>query len=130
MALDSNDKLPVGISLKEAYVLINLWLKSNIDLANASGDEYGRRSKELIKYMPHVSSITELEIRAIFGEVICGNLEWAYHKDNGYFKIAAYVLAALETEKLFWSLNEEEMEKLKSSKLWNYLNISQSPIIH
>lgn len=125
MSLSSNDSLPVGTTLIEAYDLISLWFKSNINLAISRGDEFGNRSAELIKQLPHVSSITDLEIRAIFSELKDGNLEWAYHKDNGYYKIAAYVHAALETANLPWSLTEAEIEKLKFSKLWNYLSFSQ-----
>jgi hypothetical protein len=125
MGLSSNDKKPTDISLEKAYINIRKWYKNNIDLAIARGDDYGKRSARLIKNLPTVKNINQLEIRAILGEIIYGNLEWAYHKDDGKYKMAAYAHSALETEHFALSLSEEEKDKLKNSRLWPYLSIKR-----
>lgn len=122
MGLSSDDKKPFGITMEEAYTKIREWYQRNIDLATARGDDYGKRSAELIKHLPKVEDLTILEIKAIFGEVVYGLFEWAYHKDDGHFKMASYVLGALESANLSWSLSDEEKKELKSSKLWVYFS--------
>jgi hypothetical protein len=124
MGLSTNDKKPVGITFKDAYIKIRKWYLANVNLATARGDDYGNRSAELINHLPKVNAISELEIRAILGEVIYGNLEWAYSKDDGQFKMAAYAHAALEASNISWSLNDAEKQKLKTSQIWKYLQIS------
>ena len=125
MGLSTNDKKPIGITIKEAYTKIRKWYLANVNIATARGDDYGNRSAELINHLPQENKITDLEIRAILGEVIYGNLEWAYQKDDGLFKMAAYAHAALEASNLSWSLNDAEKQILKTSHIWGYLQISR-----
>jgi hypothetical protein len=87
--------------------------------------DYAKRSEELINALPAVDQLSQLEIRAVFGEVIYGHLEWAYHQSDGNYKMGAYAHGALETTGLNWSLNEQEKKKLKASVLWPYLMISR-----
>ena len=125
MALDSKDKRPVGITMAEAYSKISQWYKNNLDLILNKGDDYSRHSVELIKHLLPSDKINDLEIKAIFGEVIFGYLEWAYHKDDGEYKMAAYALSALDTAKSKWYLEEKEKKQLKRSHLWPYLFINR-----
>jgi len=125
MGLSPNDKKPVNIALKEAYSKIRKWYQANIDMARSGNDDYGNRSAALIEALPQANMLSDLEIRAILGEVIYGNLEWAYHKDDGDYKMAAYAHGALEAAGLSWSISEEERNQLKNSALWPHLMISR-----
>ena len=125
MGLSPNDKKPANISLKEAYSKIRKWYQANIDMARRRKDDYGNRSAALIEALPQANMLTDLEIRAILGEVIYGNLEWAYHKDDGDYKMAAYAHGALEAAGLSWSISDEERNQLKSSALWPHLMMSR-----
>jgi hypothetical protein len=125
MGLSSDDKRPIGISLQDAYIKFRTWFKHNVRIAIDRGDEYGIQSSQLIDALPYVKVMSDLEIRIVLSEVICGNLEWGYHKDDGNFKMAAYASAALEGTNFTLSVTTEEMEKLKSSVLWPYLNINR-----
>lgn len=117
MGLSSSDHMPVGISLKDAYVKIRDWYQSNIVIAPSS-------SVSLISFLPDVSNLTELEIRAVLGEIIYGNLEWAFHKDDGDYKMADYAIAALNSGGYDNTLSQNDRNKLKPSPLWPYLIIS------
>lgn len=55
-----------------------------------------QHSVALIDRLHEGSDLTQLELRAVLGEVIYGYLEWAYHENDGDFKMAAYAHAALE----------------------------------
>ena len=117
MGLSSSDPMPVGISLEDAYIKIQDWYQSNIAIAPSS-------SVSLIKFLPDVSTLTELEIRAVLGEIIYGNLEWAYHKSDGKYKMAAYAHAALESGGFDSTLNQNDRNKLRPSPVWPFLIIS------
>ena len=87
MGLSQNDKKPSNISLREAYEKIRKWYQANIDFVRNKDDDYANRSTALIEALPSVNMLSELEIRAILDEVVYGNLEWAYHKDDGDYKM-------------------------------------------
>ena len=122
MGLSYNDAIPKGISLREAYVAIRSWYRNNTFELKTRDDEYAKASLALIKALPAVTSLSELEIRAIFAEVIAGYLEWAYHRSDGKYKMAAYVHGALETASYDLFLSEEEKKHLRESRLWPYLS--------
>lgn len=86
MGLNADDKKPVGMSLADAYERIREWYSRNIALLRQKmGDcEYAKKSEGLIRALPPASQLSELEIRAVLGEVIYGNLEWAYHQTDGH----------------------------------------------
>lgn len=125
MGLKSTDKKPKDISLADAYECIRRWYSQNIPLLRQrmSDREYGQKSEALVNALPPAENLSELEIRAVLGEVIYGNLEWAYHESDGRFKMAAYAHGALETAGLDWSISEEEKQQLKNSALWPHLMI-------
>lgn len=120
MGLSEEDKLPTGIELRDAYTKIRNWYQANINLLEESKDEYSEISRNLILSMPEPSTATELEMRAVMGEIIYGKLEWAYHESDGQYNMAAY---AHEAVKPFggYSISEEDQEALKSSVLWPYV---------
>ncbi len=121
MGLNTNDPKPVGISFANAYKAILAWYGGNLKRIQSKTDDYSRGSVALINALRQVSTLSDLEYRAIFGEVICGYLEWAYHQSDGRYKMAAYAFAALEAAGLSFNLTEEEKTKLKPSVLWPYL---------
>lgn len=123
MGLSSEDLRPEGIPLADAYLAIRRWYIANVSkIATREGD-YARRSEALIHALPAaVPSL--LEIRAVLGEVVYGNLEWAYHETDGSYKMAAYAFAALEAAGYDYSLTASEREQLLASPLarhfiWN-----------
>jgi len=125
MGLSKEDKKPEGISLIDAYNAIKKWYQANIAQIQRREGDYLKKSVLLIKNLPEASKMSEFEFRAVFGEIIYGNLEWAYHQSDGKYKMAAYAHAALEAKSLKWSLSEEERNKLRDSKLWPFLNIGR-----
>ena len=122
MGLNRDDRLPEGISMREAYSAVRSWYKQNCaELANRD-DSYARGAEALIAALPSESLVTDLEIRAVFGQVIGGFLEWGYHQCDGSYKMAAYALAALEESGYkTWLLNQTDMEDLKGSRLWPHI---------
>ncbi len=125
MGLNTGDPKPEGISFKDAYTAIHNWYGSNVHLLAGRSDDYARRSVALINALPEASTLSDLEFRAVFGEVIYGLLEWAYHKSDGRYKMAAYAHAALEAAGLSFSLSEDERAALKASQLWTYLSFNR-----
>jgi hypothetical protein len=125
MGLSTTDAQPIGISLTSAYESVRSWYRNHRNELENRDDEYGKASAALISALPSADAISEIEIRAIFSEVISGRLEWAYHRDDGSYKMAAYAKAALDAaghgER--W-LEKGETELLKESRLWPYLTHS------
>ena len=121
MGLSSTDAKPAGVSLTNAYSAIRTWYQDHVDQAQSCGGNYGRNSVALIQALPPASALSDIEIIAVLREVIVGYLEWAYHKDDGRYKMAAYAEAALETLGHSYFLASEETDLLKTSILWPYL---------
>lgn len=127
MGLNADDKMPIGMSLIDAYKSVRRWYSGSIPLLREKmgGSDYAKKSEALIHALPPASQLSELEIRAVLGEVIYGNLEWGFHQTDGNYKMSAYAFAALETAGTDWSFNEQEMHKLKASPLWPLLMINR-----
>jgi len=87
--------------------------------------DYAKKSEALILALPPPDELSQLEIRAVLGEVIYGNLEWAYHQADSQYKMAAYAHGALEAAGLSWSLTEEDRKQLVGSRLWPHLMINR-----
>ncbi len=121
MGLSSTDSKPTGISLQNAYSAIRTWYQHNVAVAQARGDAYGQASAALIQALPIAAALSDIEIVAVFREVIAGYLEWAYHQSDGQYKMAAYAHAALETIGRSYPLTPEETQKLQSSVLWPFI---------
>ena len=127
MGLNTNERKPADISLADAYEHIRQWYSHSIPLLRQKmGDrDSAKKSAALIRALPPATQLSELEIRAVLGEVIYGYLEWAFTQTDGKYKMAAYAKGALENAGLSWSINEEEKQKLKTSVLWPHLIINR-----
>jgi hypothetical protein len=125
MGLSSHDELPQGITMSDGYTKIREWYKKNVDTISSREGDYAQRSARLIRALPSADAVSELEIRAIFQEVISGLLEWAYHEYDGHFKMASYASGAIESAGLPRWLSKAEQEELRESRLWPYLSFSQ-----
>jgi hypothetical protein len=96
MSLDSDDELPNGISLSDAYAAIRAWYQSNVDRFAADPDRgrYPQASKPYITSMPSPENATREQMVDAFRRVIAAALEGGYHKSDGRYKMAAYAIAA------------------------------------
>lgn len=124
MAPGNGDRIPTGISMSDAYAKIRDWYQRNVQKAIDRGDDYGRRSAALINALPAASATTDLEKRAIFGEVLASLLEWAYVESDGEYKMYAYAKGALQTLGIDYQLSAEEIADLRKSRLWPFLTYS------
>ncbi|HKZ78456.1 MAG TPA: hypothetical protein VI750_05925 [Pyrinomonadaceae bacterium] len=126
MGLSDDDPQPTSISLRDAYAKIRVWYRANKSRCRVQDGDYVQRSFALIDKLPGSEALSELELRAVLGEVIYGNLEWGYHESDGKFKIAAYAHAALKQAGHQFSLDEHEKQALDNSQLWPYLSINRN----
>jgi hypothetical protein len=122
MGLDVSDEKPVGISLQGAYTAIRDWYRTNAGglseepPAEGSPDirQYAKECLPLVRALPP-EGLSQLEIRAVLYEVIMGQLEWAYHRSDGQYKMAAYAHAALDEAGLWLGFSERERRELKAA---------------
>ena len=123
MGLDSADKLPNGLSMKEAYAKIREWYTEHIPFMyeKLGKRDYSKNSEKLIAHLPMTKQVSDLEAKAILCEILNGNLEWGFHESDGEYKMAAYAVATIDPPKQFVSLTQEEKNKLTSSTIWPYL---------
>ena len=138
MSLDPSDIQPTGISLADAYLAIRTWYQANVSTADRRGDDYGRASAKLIRFLPPATKLSETEQRAVLREIILGYLEWGFHQSDSLCKMGAYAYSAFggykhssfpnipsENEILLaqpWRLNAAENECLATSELFPYLS--------
>ena len=127
MGLACSESRPGNVSLGQAYESIRRWCTRNLWQLRPelNGSEDAAQAKALIMALPPASELNDLELRAVLGEVLYGYLEWAYHRRDGRFKVAAYAHAALEEAGLHWSLSDTERQRLKGSALWPYLTLGR-----
>lgn len=121
MGLSSSDKLPVGIEPADAYRAIRGWYRKNAKLALARKDDYGRAAAALIKALP--PNCSPVEMKAVFVEVIMGLLEFAYHEDDGKYKMAAYAHSALKSLGTDFQLTPTNKSALQSSVFFDKLSV-------
>jgi len=119
MGLNEHDKIPNYRTPDMAYSMIRKWLKEKLK----NSQSIPNIDPAFILDIPPVSRATTLEKRAIFVEVISGNLEWAYHESDGDNKMSAYANAGLRGYNFGFS--QDEIELLKKSKIWPYLWMSR-----
>jgi hypothetical protein len=120
MAPSSDDSLP-EIGLTEAYARIRDWYTEHDDDTPGHDPSYQKRSAALIRALPSPEAISELEIRAVFEEVLAGLLEWGYVESDGRYEMAAYAKGALRSGGHPEWLSTADREKLTQSPLWRYL---------
>lgn len=122
MGLNRDDPLPMGTSLANAYTAIRKWCKVNARRQAELGNQHAVQCSDLVAALPPAEQLTELEIRAVLGEVIYGSLEWAYHQSDGRYKMAAYAHAALDNAHLPLGISSEEKVALRESFLAQHLS--------
>ncbi len=112
---------PGGISFEDAYTAIRTWCRDNVDgIETATG--LSARSRALIAALPEPADASDLEMRAVFAEVIGGNLEWAYRKTDGRHRMAEYAHGALDGAGITFEISDpDEREQLRASLLWPHL---------
>jgi hypothetical protein len=124
MGLNQDDRLPIDISLVDAYTSVRRWYLANMQILkeNPRGSDCVKL-EALVHALPPVSRVTGLEIRAVLGEILYGNLEWAYHRSDGNYKMGAYAHAGLGFDCMRNGFDMDEMQELKASRIWPYLSI-------
>ncbi len=109
-----------GITFTEAYSAIRNWCQAHADTEEAVG--LSAKSKALISAMPDPAEATDVEMRAVFGEVITGNLAWAYRKTDGEHRMAEYAHAALNGAGIAPEITDPaERAELESSPMLPHL---------
>lgn len=88
MGLRISDAIPLDIDSKTAYLKIRSWYQANIN--SAPSNNYGTKSRTLIKGLKPGHKVCPGEISMVMREVITGLLEWGYHASDGEYKMAAY----------------------------------------
>ncbi len=98
MALDTDDQLPDGISVKDAYAAVRAWYQANVNRLIAEGQRgsYPAAAKAYIESLPAPDSASESAMRNCLRQVLVGELEFGYHDSDGKFKMAAYAQAAFD----------------------------------
>ena len=122
MGLYLLDKKPHGISIQEAYSSIRSWYQAySEELASRRVDHtYAQKSIALIRALPEGIQLSDIEMKAVFFEVICGLLEWGYHESDGRYKMAAYAHAAIEAHGGYIERSDNDTQRLKESILWPF----------
>lgn len=120
MAPSNRDSFP-AIGLAEAYARIRDWYTRHVDDVPGHDPSYRERSAALIRALPPAEAVSELEIRAIFEEVLSGLLEWAYVESDGRYEMAAYAKGALQHGGHPEWMPASDRERLIQSPLWRYL---------
>jgi len=120
MAPSKPDSWP-AIAMGDAYARICDWYTRHVDDIPSHDPSYQQRSAALIRALPSPEEISDLEIRAVFEEVLSGFLEWAYVESDGEFEMGAYAKGALRCAGHPDRLSDSEREKLIQSPLWRYL---------
>lgn len=98
MTLDTDDQLPEGISLKDAYAAVRAWYQANVDRLATEGQHgsYPAAAKAYVESLPAPDDASESVMRDCLREVLSGELEFGYHDSDGKYKMAAYAHAAFD----------------------------------
>jgi len=112
---------PDGISMRDAYAAVREWCTAHVDDSEVPTG-LGERSRALVAAMPAAQDATDVEIRAVFGELIGGNLAWAYRKTDGTHRMAEYAHAALRGANASQEITDPvERKELISGPMGPYL---------
>jgi len=116
---------PDGISMSEAYAAIHKWCRGHVDDPETPTG-LGERARALVASMPEPADASAVEIRAVFGELIGGNLAWAYRKTDGTHRMAEYAHSALRGAGVTQEITDPaEREMLIASPMGPYLFCSR-----
>jgi hypothetical protein len=61
MGLSPSDTKPENISVADAYSAIRTWYQNHVTNVEDRGDDYSRRSAQLIRHLPSVSQLSDLD---------------------------------------------------------------------
>ncbi len=114
------DRIPNKMPLQKVYSVIQNWLQANIELVKRYESEY----MPLVEALRPADEMRDIEMRAILGEVMWGNLEWAKDASDGQYTLRAYVWAAEKSSSDLLHLSEDEKSELRQSHLWPHLMLS------
>lgn len=94
------EKVPVTFTVEQCYARIVHGLKSKgkvyLQEEISKGSTWLRRPLEGIAHLPALRKATMHDIDFVCHMIICGGLEWAYHRADEYgIKMAAYAHHAL-----------------------------------
>ena len=109
-----------GVSIRDAYDTIRTWYQQNIDTPLEVGDTYRQASRPFVCALPAASALSDVEIVAVFREVIAGRLEWAHGAEGGV-RMVEHTRAALKTSGRSYTLTPEEKSRLETSVLWPFI---------
>jgi hypothetical protein len=109
-----------GVGMRDTYATVRTWYQEHIDQPIAIGDHFRIASAPLVRALPEVARVTDVEVIAVFREVIAGRLEWA-HQVPGGREMTDRVRVALQRAGRSYSLTLEEEEELKTSVLWPFI---------
>lgn len=112
---------PSGIQMREAYGAIRAWVRGHVDDPDTPTG-LGDRQRALVAALPRTDDASEAEMRAVFGELIGGNLAWAYRKTDGVHRMAEYAHAALQSTGVSQEITDPaEREALLASPMGPHL---------
>ena len=80
---------------------------------------YRQASVPFVRALPEV--LSDLELIAVFREVIAGRLEWAHRASEDGPKTPERARAALRTIGRSYSLTAQEIDQLRTSVLWKFI---------
>jgi hypothetical protein len=109
-----------------AYKAIRAWYVDHLPLIEWRTGHYYISSAALIRALPDERALSELEMRAVFAEVLAGLLEWGYSESDGRFRMVDYATAALRTAGMLASLAPDERDALRTSVLWPFLSFNRT----
>lgn len=97
------EKVPRNMSVEECYKRIYQWHKRNgkkkMNEKQLQGT-YSKRYLKLLNGLPKPETASKSDMNSVFGEVIWGLMEWAFHEEDTYgIKIAAYAIFARDQMK-------------------------------
>lgn len=101
-------------ALREAYRHIYSFYTTHQHILDGAKctPEYKAAARALIAALPAPEAAEEDDIRAVFEEVIIGNLEWAYHQSDGEMTMSEYVKATVGGN---YNLSAEVAERLSQN---------------
>ena len=99
MGLDSDDRLPEGISFRDAYSAVRTWYQSNLEQLKADerSESHAKAASAYIESLAPPAEASEVEMKDCLRRVLCRDLEFGYHESDGAYKMAAYAHAAFKT---------------------------------
>lgn len=114
-------------AMKEEYTAIYNWYKRNENNIRGGDEDYKQASQRLIRALPPPTSVSDVEMKAVFHEILTMYLEWAYGETDGNMAMNEYAKKALsplpEDERM--RLSDLEIKALQKSRIWPYIRLGR-----